>query len=326
MTNYYIAWWNVENLFDIQNSPVRSPELQSYLNSELNGWDSTVLETKITQLGKVIKYMNDSQGPDILGLCEVENEQVLALLVTELSSLGRNYQIAHWNSSDKRGIDVAVIYDANLFTAQNMFHFIVRKRSPTRDIFQVNLKTNSNRDLIIIGNHWPARSAGTYESEPYRIIAAETLSYWMGRIMEIKGPNTAIIAMGDFNDEPFSRSMTDYALSLNQKKKVENAQSPKLFNLGWPALAKGEGSFYYSYYAYCFDQILVSRGILKGAYGFDMLTGSNGDYLFEIVKYPDMVSGGSYPKPNKFGRPSSSGYNPSGYSDHYPVAFRLRED
>ena len=322
--NYYIAWWNVENLFDIQNSPNRSPELQSHLNSELAGWDSTVLQTKITQLAKVIKYMNNNQGPDILGLCEVENENVLQMLVNELSGLGRTYEVAHVDSNDSRGIDVAFIYDVNHFQGFNQFHFIVRKRSPTRDIFQVNFKTNSQRDLILIGNHWPARSAGVFESEPYRIIAGETLSYWLQRIQEIKGANTAIVVMGDFNDEPFSRSLTDYALSLNQAEKVKNSQTPKLFNLSWKSLAKGMGSFYYQYYAFCFDQILVSKGILKGNYGFSIPQDANGDYNFEIVKYPDMVSGGYYPNPNRFGRPSDN-YYPTGFSDHYPVGFWLEE-
>lgn len=322
--NYYIAWWNVENLFDINNAPNRPAWLQSKLNSELNGWTQSVLDLKLNQLGKVIKYMNNNAGPDILGVCEVENLSVLTQLVDELVSLGRNYQIVHENSPDQRGIDIAFIYDADKFSVHNQFSFMVRKRTGTRDIFQVNFKTVDQRDLILIGNHWPARSAGVYESEPYRIIAAETLSYWNERILEIKGSNTAIVVMGDFNDEPFSRSMTDYGLSSNQATKVKNAQTPKLLNLSTGFLANGEGSYYYSYYALMFDQFLVSKGIVKGNYGFELPSGPGGNYVTEIVQYPDHVSGGTYPDPIKFGRPSS-GYNPDGYSDHYPVAMILTE-
>ncbi len=325
--NYYIAWWNVENLFDIQNSPNRPAWLQSELNSELNGWTQAVLDLKIQQLCKVIRYMNNTAGPDILGVCEVENLHVLELLVSELNIPGRSYQIAHHDMDDNRGIDIAFIYDAGLFTASNQFSFIVRKRSATRDIFQVNFKTNSQRDLILIGNHWPARSGGTYESEPYRIIAAETLSYWNKRILEVKGTNTAIVVLGDFNDEPFSRSMTEYALSTNQAAKVKNSQIPRLLNIGLQSLARGEGSYYYDNFALMFDQILVSKGIVKGNQGFELPTNPGGDFLTEIVTYPDMVTGGWYPDPRRFGRPSSSSsYDPDGFSDHYPVAFVLQED
>lgn len=324
MSNYYISWWNVENLFDIQNAPDRPVWLQSKLNSELNGWTQSVLDTKTLQLSKVIKFMNNNHGPDILGLCEVENLHVIELLVGQLASLGRNYQIAHHDTPDGRGIDVAFIYDSNKFTFDGHFSYTVLKRSATRDIFQVNFKTIAQKDLILIGNHWPARSAGTYESEPFRIIAAETLSYWIERILEIKGSNTAIVVMGDFNDEAFNRSMTDYALSTNQPMKVKNSQTPRLLNLSWKYFNKSQGSFYYDNFAYCFDQILVSKGIVKGNYGFSLPTNAAGGYMSQIVYYPDMVSGGSYPDPIKFGRPSES-YNPNGFSDHYPVAFLLQE-
>jgi hypothetical protein len=60
--------------------------------------------------------------------------------------------------------------------------------------------------------------------EPYRILAAETLAYWHERIMDIKGAD-----MGDFNDEPFSRSLTEYALSTTQAAKLLNARSPRFF-------------------------------------------------------------------------------------------------
>jgi endonuclease/exonuclease/phosphatase family metal-dependent hydrolase len=65
--------------------------------------------------------------------------------------------------------------------------------------------------------------------EPYRILAAETLAYWHERIMDIKGADMPVLAMGDFNDEPFSRSLTEYALSTTQAAKLLNARSPRFF-------------------------------------------------------------------------------------------------
>lgn len=109
MKTHYVAFWNVENLFDTVDSPVRPEWLQKKLAKELAGWDGAVLDRKIEQLSSIICRMNGGVGPDLLGVCEVENKPVLEKLVAGLASLGRNYEIAHHDTSDKRGIDVAFI-------------------------------------------------------------------------------------------------------------------------------------------------------------------------------------------------------------------------
>ena len=79
--SYYIAWWNLENLFDTENARGRSAKLKRVLRSELKGWDGNVLKAKLGRLGEVIRFMNDGVGPDILGVCEVENRRVLEKMV-----------------------------------------------------------------------------------------------------------------------------------------------------------------------------------------------------------------------------------------------------
>ncbi len=231
MNEYYIAWWNVENLFNINNASERPEYLQNRLAKELEGWDEAVLTKKLEQLAKIIKQMNNGKGPYILGLCEIENRNVLVKLVSHLNELHRTYDIVHADTRDSRGIDVAFIYDNEKFRAKEKFSHHVLKRSATRDIFQVTLETTpqgaiitqpaagqpdstqQSNELILIGNHWPSRMGGEYKSEPYRILAAETLAYWHERIVEIKGEDANIIVMGDFNDEPYNRSIREYALS-----------------------------------------------------------------------------------------------------------------
>jgi hypothetical protein len=39
--DYRIAFWNVENLFDEQNSPHRTEKLQRTIGNELRGWTSS---------------------------------------------------------------------------------------------------------------------------------------------------------------------------------------------------------------------------------------------------------------------------------------------
>lgn len=321
MNEYYIAWWNLENLFDIQGYPQRPDWLQQTLDSELNGWDQTVLNKKITQLSTIIKQMNNNTGPDILGVCEAENKHVAELLRDSLNSLGRQYEVRHWEMNDKRGIDIAFIYDSSKFSFDNMFSHIILKRTATRDLLQINLKINSsNKCLILVGNHWPSRSGGVLQSEPYRILAGETLSYWHERIHDFQGNDVAIVFMGDFNDEPPSRSMTQYALSTNNVMKVKNSQIPRKYNLMWPLMGEGLGTYYFNNFPNMLDQFLVSKGcVLNNAY-IKIKPGS-----VKIERFPGTMEG-MYNVPKSFGRPSrASSYDENGFSDHFPISMVLQE-
>ena len=314
---YYIAFWNVENLFDVVDSPQRSDKLNRVLKNELKGWTADILEKKLDQLAKVIRYMNSGLGPDLLGVCEVENVFVLELLVAKLADLNRPYKIAHDDSQDERGIDVAFIYDSNLFTAQEKFSHYIQKRTATRDLFQVNFRISEDKQLIVIGNHWPARAGGQYSSEPYRMMAGETLAYFHERIREILGKDVAILAMGDFNDEPFNRSLSEYAQAEQTRPKVTRAQSAKFLNLMWPLYGNGAGSYYFENDPLILDQFLVSKGLLTGNSGIKAETDSAG-----IVLFPEMVNTGTYPVPLRFDR--GKNVNVNGFSDHFPVFMKLK--
>ncbi|MHA1186400.1 MAG: endonuclease/exonuclease/phosphatase family protein [Candidatus Heimdallarchaeota archaeon] len=323
MTNseYYIAWWNVENLFDIEGYEHRTDKLQRTLGGETKGWTAEILDKKLSQLADIINSMNENKGPDMLGVCEVENDNVLKKLAVKLNTNGRNYQLAHHDCSDKRGVDVAILYDGDIFEKGLEFSHVIMKRVATRDIYQVNFTTKvTEKPLVVIVNHWPARSAGTLESEPYRIVAGETLSYWNQRIHEIMGEHVAIIIMGDFNDEPFNRSLTNYALSSTSKVKVASARktTPRLYNLMWTETSKGLGSYYYKGDFSLLDQFLVSKGFLtdEGLFTVDFDS-------VEIVNF-DKMKEGKYGTPIRFGRPSKT-VNLEGYSDHFPIGMKIKE-
>ena len=108
---YYVAWWNLENLFDTENAS-RSDKLKRSIKRELKGWNKKILNKKLSQLSKIITLMNDGKGPDILGVCEIENKNVIKQLIKKLDLPSRSYKIAHDNSNDGRGIDVAFVYDS----------------------------------------------------------------------------------------------------------------------------------------------------------------------------------------------------------------------
>lgn len=316
---YSIVWWNVENLFDIEDSPDRSDKLQRVLKDELRGWNIQILDKKLEQLSKIIHRMNDDKGPDILGLCEVENKNVIQKLKDKLNDLNHSYDIVHADTKDRRGIDVAFIYDSNKFEANEVFSHWIVKREATRDILQVNFKVKSTgKSLVLIGNHWPSKLGGELTSEPYRMVAGETISYYHQRILEELGKEVPILAMGDFNDGCFNRSVTDYALSVNNKLKVLKATTrPLFYNLMWPKTIGDIGTHFYDGFQ-TIDQFWISKGIVKEK---DFLIKND---TVEIMQDDDMVTAGEYKKPLRFGRPSDN-LNINGYSDHFPICLILEE-
>ncbi len=318
MANYYVTWWNLENLFDSENAP-RTDKLRRALKKELEGWSDEILEKKIKQLVKMLRTINGSNGPDILGVCEVENENVLKKFRDSLQqTLDRGYKIIHADTQDERGIDVAFLYDKDKFAVdpQKVFFHVIVKRYATRDIVQASFRAKiSNTEFVLVGNHWPSRSGGQLESEPYRMMAGETLAYFNQRIQDVHIQAIPILVMGDFNDEPFNRSITEYAKSTVSADRVLNAHSvPWLYNLMWEAIGSRAGTFYYSDAYNVLDQFMVSRGMLIDNAKLKVQQGS-----IRIEVFPEMSKNGI---PRKFGRPAEA-LDQEGYSDHFPISLVL---
>jgi predicted extracellular nuclease len=317
-SNYYITWWNLENLFDSENAP-RTDKLRRVLKNDLEGWTDDILEKKINQLVKMLHIINESNGPDILGICEVENKNVLRKFRDSLQqTLDRGYNIIHADTQDERGIDVAFLYDKDKFTVDPQkvfFHFIV-KRYATRDIVQANFRSKmSNTEFVLVGNHWPSRSGGQLESEPYRMIAGETLAYFNQRIQDVHGQVIPILVMGDFNDEPFDRSITEYAKSTVSRDRVQKARNvPWLYNLMWEVMGSRAGTFYYCDAFNILDQFMVSKGMLIDNAKLKVRQDS-----IRIEVYPETSKNGI---PRKFGRPVKD-LDEDGYSDHFPISLVL---
>lgn len=321
MEKHHIYWWNLENLFDVQNSPQRPAWLQKELDKELVGWDLQVLNRKIDNLVSIISKFNDGQGADIMGVCEVENENVMKLLTTAITAkTGKTYEVVHHDTNDQRGIDIAFFYDISKYTPiGKLFSLEIMKRNATRDVIQMTFKTNQNNEFTLLGNHFPSRLGGKYESEPYRIMAAETVAYWIERIHEIKGQDHPVILMGDFNDEPFDRAMTEYLLGTHTKQKVLNAKNHFLLNIMYEHLGKNFGTHVYGNEVSILDQFLVSKSVASNSANYPFKVDSS-----EIISYPELIKG-DYNTPIRFGRPSSSDYNPAGFSDHLPIKLVLQE-
>ena len=111
-----LAFYNVENLFDTINDPNKNDEASPMM--EINYNRGGIYKQKVKNMARVISDIgkeNTQRHPAIVGLSEVENKQVIVDLINDSSLSEKNYNIIHYDSPDKRGIDVAMIYDENVF-------------------------------------------------------------------------------------------------------------------------------------------------------------------------------------------------------------------
>jgi hypothetical protein len=316
----YLAFWNFENLFDTIDDPSINDE--AFLPDGEMEWTEDRLDKKIYNLARIIRIMNDGRGPDLLGVCEIENQAVLEKMVnTYLSDL--DYKIAYIESPDNRGIDNGLFFKSNKFTLLNVQADTVKLSDgwPTRLIFGVNLLTNENKKITVFVNHWPSRSGGQTESEPKRIAAACTLRSAVDRIFQ-RDSNANIFIIGDFNDDPVNVSVMETLkahpiICDSLTSEYEFSSGSELYNLSYESYEKGEGSFKYKDDWNMLDQIIVSGSIIVGD-DLNYICNS-----FEVFK-PELIitRSGQYegtPFPTYGGRRYLGGY-----SDHFPVVSKFK--
>lgn len=338
---YLIAFWNLENLFAPENHPGRPAWLQQKVGKDLQGWTPQLFDRKVKQLASILVQMKGKTGPDLLGCCELENAFALQAVADAMNQAlpNRKYAVVHADAvAEQRGIDTAFIYDQSVLddTQEHFSHFVMR-RTGTRDIMQATFRTKAKgNELVAMSNHWPSRSgpSGPEHSAGYRMTAGETLGYWHDRIREVKGDDVAVLAMGDFNDDPFDRSVSIHAQGLRDRGDVERARSGKFYNLAWrylhqPAVTHDgkarrlDGTLYFDGTGNVFDQLLASPGLVNGKGELAVV-----DATARIEAYPEMVSSSVNEGPIRFGLPkgdAAKNVNQDGFSDHFPVSVEVDE-
>jgi len=262
-----IVFYNVENLFDIYDDP--QIDDSSYLPDSRIAWTEERYQKKLDNLTKVLTSIDETYLPAIIGLCEVENIQV----VEDLSKSGQlkrgKYKIVHFDSPDRRGIDNAFLYAKSEFRTTGKFPVSVsfpdNPDVKTRDILYVKgvFKKATKDTIHFFVNHWPSRWGGQERSEPLRVQTARIMRITVDSIMSTN-PSAKIFIMGDFNDEPVDTSMSDV---LGAVKFVEDPLDNELYNLMYPMYNRREGTLFYNDWD-VFDQFIVSGATLKKDKGF----------------------------------------------------------
>ncbi|QLG45567.1 endonuclease/exonuclease/phosphatase family protein [Costertonia aggregata] len=309
-----IAFYNVENLFDTKNDSLifdddRTPEGKDH-------WTLERYENKLKNISQVLSEIGANvtkTSPDIIGVCEIENKQVLEDLIHQPKLRDKDYGIVHFDSPDERGIDVALLYKKAAFipTSFKSHRLLLTnekdKRNYTRDQLIVGGLLD-NEPMYFLVNHWPSRSGGEARSKPNRLAAARLNRRIIDSILRMD-VTAKIISMGDLNDDPRDDSLKKVLKTKGKPKKLEAGD---LFNPMEKLYKKGIGSLAYRDKWNLFDQFFFTEPLLKkneGSYRFWKANVFNPTYLLtkkgQYKGYPYRTyAGGTYT---------------GGYSDHFPV-------
>lgn len=311
-----VAFYNLENLFDTINDPLKYDEASPIM--ELKANRSEVYKKKIKNMARVVANIGSdmsNNSPAVIGVCEIENRDVLEDLVNDPLLLAKDYGIIHFEGPDRRSIDVALLYQKALFRPVDsssheliIYDDLSRKRVYTRDQLLVSGKLEG--DLIhIIVNHWPSRSGGEARSRSKRVAAAKLNKRIIDSLQAID-PYAKILTMGDLNDDPTNDSVKQ---ALKAKKEKEEVPLKGIYNPFEKMFTdKGYGTTAYRDAWSLFDQIMVTQPLIEddyssfrfwkaGIYNKAYLTNKRGRY--EGYPFRSFADGGFT----------------DGFSDHFPV-------
>ncbi|WP_339835220.1 endonuclease [uncultured Maribacter sp.] len=303
---YTVAFYNLENLFD----PERNSKIldSDYTPNGIKKWTVERYRRKLSKLATTIVKIGEDDHPYppvLIGVAEAENNSVLEALLDTEPMEDFDYGFIHFDSPDERGIDTGLIYRKKFFKVLHsepltlMVNNAGGIRDTTRDILYV--KGELNKELVhVFVNHWPSRRDGDVETEYKRVIAAEEI---IQKIKSIKlqelDPN--IIVMGDFNDDPSSKSMQTLKEGAGLFNAMETLHIPD-----------SRGASVYGGKWNMFDQVLISNSFFnyeKNTHSYD--TAAIYDHK-SLKEKKGKYKGTPY-------RTFVSHRYMGGYSDHFPV-------
>lgn len=308
-----VAFYNLENLFDTENDTLINDE--EFLPDGKRSWTKERYAEKVDNMAFVISKLGTDVTPfgaSILGVSEIENRKVLEDLVAHDLLKERNYKIVHFDSPDKRGIDVALLYQEKHFELTHAEPITLNltklgSTRPTRDILFVEGLLD-NEKMYFMVNHWPSRGGGEKKTKAYRNQGARVVKSVIDSLTKID-ENAKIFVLGDLNDDPTSESVKSILRAKSKKSEVGDGE---IFNPMADLYRRGVGSNAYRDAWSLFDQILLTSGLLSkkqdGYFHYKTIVYNKKFLIQKSGKYS------GYP----FRTFSGSEYI-GGYSDHFPV-------
>lgn len=320
VATFGVAFYNLENLFDTINNNGKYDLEFSPAGSRK--WDGKKYWSKIKNLGYAISQMTTKttpNGPAVIGVSEIENITVLEDLVKNEAIADRNLKIVHHDSPDARGVDVGLLYNPSMFRVLKVENHRLEvpelPRFRTRDqmcvIGLMGTPQIGYSRVAIIVNHWPSRRGGEQESSWLREAAAALNAKIAADLLE-KYPDIGIITLGDMNDDPYNKSVSQVLGAVRNKEDIKEGG---FYNPFWEKLDRGYGSYIYRGGWNLFDQIIINSNLVDGKCGLRFVAAEvlNRQFLLQ----PDGQYKG-YPL-----RTFSGGVWTNGYSDHLPTEIFL---
>ncbi|MGM5470607.1 endonuclease/exonuclease/phosphatase family protein [Flavobacteriaceae bacterium LMO-SS05] len=317
-----IAFYNLENLFDTINDPVKFDESSPIMELKTNRGE--IYKMKVHNMARVIANIGVDEAknsPAIIGVSEIENRSVLVDLINDPLLLGKDYGIVHFDSPDARGIDVGLLYQKAIFQPISssthelkIYDDLTRNRVYTRDQLLVTGKLDGDLIHVII-NHWPSRSGGEARSR-FKREAAARLNKQLIDSLQAMDPYAKIFTMGDLNDDPINTSIKHILKAEKNRDKVE---FKGIYNPYENFYKKGLGTTAYRDAWSLFDQILMTKPLLDKDYS------SYQFYKAFIYNKPYLTTKSGRWKGYPFRSWSDGGFS-GGFSDHFPVyVFVIKE-
>lgn len=331
-----VAFYNFENLFDTINGPNNDEE---WLPSSPQSWTGKKYKKKLDNLSRVLTEIGSKENPNspvLIGGCEIENRGVLEDLVKHPKMIDKEYGIVHFDSPDKRGIDVALLYQKKHFQPTSFVNvplYVYENAGGKKDKKEAEEKTDDNtqvdatskriytRDQLlvtglldgeevnVIVNHWPSRSGGEKKSSPYREAAGRLNRKIIDSLYKLN-PNAKIISMGDLNDGSDNKSVRDGVGAVGNKKDLK---PQGMYNPMEEMSNKGIGSLAYRDAWDLFDIIMLSEPLTRNDYS------SWRYWKAGVYNKPFMITQEGQYK----GYPLRHTNNEIGFSDHFPVYIYL---
>lgn len=318
-----IAFYNLENLFDTTDDPDVFDD-QNPIGGMSKGEAERVYPLKLKNLAKVLADIGTEKSgfpPAVIGVCEIENYNVLQDLVNQPRLKPYNYGIVHHDSPDLRGIDVALLYRKDVFKpTYSKPHEVVlysdsdrSKRRYTRDVLHVKGMLDGE-EMHFLVNHWPSRSGGEKKSRPNRVKAAQVAKKIVDSLQR-RDPNVKIMVMGDLNDGVYNESVK---VVLETKRYKSDLKLPTdMWNPFEDIFYEGVGTIAWRDSWDLFDQIMITQPL-----ALDTDFSSYRFYKAGIHNPPYLQN----PRGRWKGYPFRSFNNEAwtnGYSDHFPVYIYL---
>lgn len=315
---YKVAFYNIENFFDTTNDPEVLDD--EFTPEGSKKWNEAKYQKKLGNIERVFFDMAaiDKNYPAVIGLCELENRNVLEDIVSTPKLAPAHYRIVHYDSPEARGVDVAFLYRPDVFKLEG--ERAVRTVIPslpdfkTRDILTM-WGTIEHEPFFFMVAHWPSRLGGKEASEFKRIAVGEQMRSIADSVLRAN-PATKVVLMGDFNDDPIDKSI---AKGIGAKPKMGDLSAGDFFAPYAEMLKAGYGTLAYGDAWNIFDNIIVSENLAKGSTGSLKLQKAPGSkYYGNIFKQPYMIQKEGQYKGYPLRTYVGDNFQ-GGFSDHLPV-------